>query len=400
MSTPLKTTADRCLPHGAAEEAGCDRSSGIPLIAPNSSQADEVRSPDGMPDDPSAVGWKAQWPTLRSWPIDKLDLRLPRVTSLLSRVADFIKQSRGTEDSTRRLGSRYYEFVTDLRPMGIDARLQLGLKQPGEHAGEGKLELIDTGTKTLSEITAEILEIIDISPVDLEIMRIYLCADMHQIPVEWFLNRARVKFKRIAREISQLKAERIGKVGIQTLTAGQRPNLIRFYDKVAEYKEQLRKLQRKMPQTMRSEVTLQTVFGVAENAIITRIERQYGGGCVPVIAGGENEPAIKIEVFGQLVQLPEANPFANIEISHGKFAHTPTLGECDLNTFAVGKLLREWRDEMGPQQFHRFLNAKSSGNAARYEKRYAAFLDPGDELITGQTIYETYRESVKRQLAA
>lgn len=370
-----------------AQTPGNEPTWGSLLIAPKSSQVDEV--------DPIPMRQASRF----SGAIDKLDLRLPRATQLRPAVAAFINESRGTESSTRRLGSRYYNFVTDLRPMEIDARLHVGLKFPESHAGEGKLELINTGTKSLGEITAEIMEVIDYSPVDLEIMRIDLCADMYGIPVEWFLNRARVKFKRIAREISELKAERIGKVGIQTLTAGQRPNLIRFYDKVAEYKDQLKKLQRKMPQTMRSELTLQYVFGVAEDSIITRIERQYGGGSVPVIAGDENKRATKIEVFGELGQLPDANPFANVEIALGKFARTPTLGECGLNTFAVGKLLREWRDEMGPQQFHRYLNKQSSGNAARYEKRYAPFLDPDDEPITGQTIYETYRESVKRQLA-
>ena len=388
MRAPLKLSSDRGLLDVGAEVTAGGRTWGPDLIAPKSSQVDEANAiPTGQISRFSGA-------------IDKLDLRLPRATRLRPAVAAFIDESRATESSTRRLGSRYYNFVTDLRPMEIDARLHVGLKFPESHAGEGKLELIDTGTKSLREITAEIMEVIDYSPVDLEIMRIDLCADMHGIPVEWFLNRARVKFKRIAREIAELKAERIGKVGIQTLTAGQRPNLIRFYDKVAEYKDQLKKLQRKMPQTMRSELTLQYVFGVAEDAIITRIERQYGGGSVPVIAGGEDKRATKIEVFGELGQLPDANPFANVEIALGKFARTPTLEECDLNTYAVGKLLREWRDEMGPQQFHRFLNAKSSGNAARYEKRYAPFLDPGDEVITGQTIYETYRESVERQLAA
>ncbi len=169
---------------------------------------------------------------------------------------------------------------------------------------------------------------------------------------------------------------------------------------MAECEDQLRKLQRKMTQILRSELTLLTIFGLAEDAIITRIERQYGGGSVPVIAGDEKKRAMRIETFGRLWQLPDANPFVNVEISSGKIVRTPTIEECGLNTFAVGAMLRKWRDEMDSQQFHRWLNVKPSGNAARYEKKYAPFLDPGDELITGQTIYETYRQAVMRQLAA
>ncbi len=176
--------------------------------SPKSSLFDDANS---IPLDLASRFWGA---------IDKLDLRLPSGTQLRPAVAAFINESKDTEGSTRRINSRYYAFVSDLRPMRIDARIHVGLKHLESHTGEGKLELIDTGTKSLREITAEIMEVIDYSPVDLEIMRIDLCADMYGIPMEWFLNRARVKFKRIAREIAELKAERIGKVGIQTLTAG------------------------------------------------------------------------------------------------------------------------------------------------------------------------------------
>jgi len=177
--------------------------------------------------------------------IDKLELRLPRLTLFCPLVREFIAESRYFPNSSRTMGSGRYEWVTDLRPIGIDALLHLSLKRKENdpHEGEHKLELLDTGKKTFSEIEAQIDSVIERSSSDLEIMRIDLCADMVGIPIQWFLSRLRVKYKRFAHEIGQLKAQRIGKQGVQTISAGKRPNMLRAYGKVAEYNEQLRKMQ-------------------------------------------------------------------------------------------------------------------------------------------------------------
>jgi len=217
-----------------------------------------------------------------------------------------------------------------------------------------------------------------------------LCADLHGTPMDWFLHRSRVKFKRIAHEIGQFKYQRIGKAGIQTLSAGKRPNMVRFYDKVAEYKEQLRRMQRKRSSDA-EELTLEGEFGVPANAVITRVERQFGGQRLPRI----------IDTFGKLSSLPEFNPFTNIEIRSGTGAKVPTIEECGLDMWLTGTRLREMRDEMGEQQFRRFLSKNSTGNQSRYLKRYADFLQPeGDNLLTSGTLYETYRDSVIKQLSA
>ena len=151
------------------------------------------------------------------------------------------------------MGSGRYEWVSDLRPVGIDALLHYGLKRKegDPHEGEHKLELLDTGTKSYSGIVAEIEGTVESAIDDLDVMRIDLCADLYEVPVEWFLPRVRVKFKRVAYEMGILKYQKIGKAGIQTITAGKRPNIVRIYDKVAEYSEQLRRLKRKTEQGRR-----------------------------------------------------------------------------------------------------------------------------------------------------
>jgi hypothetical protein len=324
--------------------------------------------------------------------IDKLELRLPSLTPIRPLAREFMAESCHFKNSSRTMGSGRYEWVTDLRPVGIDALLHYSLKRKENdpHEGEHKLELLDTGKKGYSDLVAQVEQTVECPIDDFEVMRIDLCADMHGIPVEWFLDRAHVKYKRVAHEFGVPKYQRIGKAGIQTLSVGKRPNMVRFYDKVAEYQDQLRKLQRRRSGHA-DELTLESQFGVSANAVITRVERQFGGQRLP--AG--------IDCFGQLSSLPEYNPFTNIEISNGTGGTTPTIQDCGFDAWLAGTRLRQVQDTMGTQQFRRWLNKSSSRNGSRYREKYSDFLMPdGENLVTTQTIYEIYRESVIRQLAA
>jgi hypothetical protein len=193
---------------------------------------------------------------------------------------------------------------------------------------------------------------------DLDVMRIDLCADIYGVPVEWFLDRARVRFKRVCYEIGEQKFGLIGKAGIQTIAAGKRPNMDSIYDKRAECEEQLKRLNRR--RSPGAEVlTLMSEFAISDQATITRVERQFGGGRLPKGIGA----------FGKLVKLPDFDPFTNIEIINGTGAMVPTINECGFDTWITGTFLRERQDEMGRQQFNRWLNEHSLGNGARYRKK-------------------------------
>jgi hypothetical protein len=282
--------------------------------------------------------------------------------------------------------------MTDLRPVGIDANLHFSLKRKENdpHEGEHKLELMDTGFKSFNSLVTQVENTIEQSSEDLDILRIDLCADVPEVPVDWFLPRIRVKFKRISYEMGNLKYKRIGKAGIQTISAGKRPNIVRVYDKVEEYKVQLSKKRRKQSRDS-DELTLKSEFGISEKATITRVERQFGRRDIPR----------HISCFGLLSRLPDFDPFTNIEILNGTGASVPTLKKCGLDIWLSGTRLREIQDEIGKQAFHRWLSANSSGNAARYLKRYGDFLQPdGPNLLTREKLVEIYRASVINQLAA
>ena len=108
-----------------------------------------------------------------------------------------------------------------------------------------------------------------------------------------------------------------------------------------------------------------------------------------------------IDAFGKLAKLPDFNPFTNIEVINGTGATVPTMNDCGFDEWIKGTFLRERQDEMGRQQFTRWLNVNSVGNAARYRKKYAAFLEPHlDDRLTTDTLFAAYRETVTKQLAA
>lgn len=314
------------------------------------------------------------------------------MTLFRSKVREFMLDSRHFENSSRTMKSGRYEWVTDLRPTGIDGLLHYSLKRKEgyPHAGEHKLELLDTGKRCYSALVDQLERTIEGEIDDLEIMRIDLCADIVGTPMEWFLSRLRIRYKRVAHEIGVLKYQRIGKAGIQTLSGGKRPNIVRVYDKRAECEDQLRKMQRRRSREA-DDLTLESEFGINASSVITRIERQFGGQRIPAM----------IDTFAQLHRLPEFNPFTNIEIFNGTGAGIPTIEDCGLDTWLTGTRLRALQDEMGTQQFQRWLHVKSNKNRAGYLKKYAPFLQPDrDDTVTAQSIFETYRESVMRQLAA
>ncbi len=320
---------------------------------------------------------------------DKLDLGIPEKALFRSEVQSAIREVDYRTGLSRFRPSRFYLGRGDLRPLGIDAILHVGYKFGDSH--DHKLELLDTGKKSYSDLVTIIEAVTYADPEQLRVMRIDLCADVPGVPVLWFQPRVRVKYKRFANEIGQLKYERIGRGGIETLTAGKRPNLIRIYDKVAESKEQFRKILRKYSRDSESP-TFENEFGFPENAIVTRVERQFGGDRIPEC----------LNTFAKLPRAPEFNPFTSIEIIDGRGSRVPTIAECGgLTEWVIGTRYRELRDEMGMQQFRAFLNRHSQGNASRIIEKYSRFFAAGDDdcLDVGR-IFSIYRQSAVRQLSA
>lgn len=322
--------------------------------------------------------------------IDKIELRLPSSVTFRKEIRALIRQMNYSTGKGFMRPSRFYVGVGDLRPFGIDALLHYHCKKGGQ--GNHKVEMLDTGKKPYSAWVAQLDAITDASLEDQRIMRVDLCADIPNVPVSWFHPRTRILYKRLSHQIGPLKGEIISKAGIETISAGRRPNVIRLYDKVAESKMQFRRMI-KRSSTDADVLDFEKEFGFSPESILTRVERQLGGGRIPE----------EVSTFGKLCcAAPTFNPFDVIEITGDTGARLPEPEECESVTeYMAGKEFNRMVSEVGLQTTRRWLNKHTGGNGARTLKRYRRFL-PGSnaDSITVERIFDTYRTSVTRQLAS
>jgi len=321
--------------------------------------------------------------------IDKIELRLLSSVTFRKDIRTLIRQMNYSTGKGFMRPSRFYAGIGDLRPFGIDCLLHYHCKKGGQ--GNHKLEMLDTGKKPYSALVAQLEAVIDDPLDDLGIMRLDLCADIAGVPVSWFHSRLSIRYKRLSHQIGPLKCEIIGKAGMETISAGRRPNVLRIYDKVAESKMQFRKMVKRSSKDA-DPLDFEKEFGFSEDATLTRVERQFGGGRIPEM----------VSTFGRLSHAPDFNPFDILEITGNTDTQLPTVNECDgVTEYLAGLQLNRMIMEQGAQTVKRWLNKQSKGNAARTLKRYHRFL-PGsnDQSITVQRLFDIYRCSVIDQLAA
>jgi len=312
--------------------------------------------------------------------IDKIELRLPPLVDFSGTVNAQLRQFGAARPS------QHYSGVLDLRPHGFDAMLHYR-KRREEHTH--KLELFETGQKSYSELAALIESVVD-GDCDLwELTRIDLCADIHDVPVSWFHDHARIRFKQLERRVGPLTSDVICRTHIETLTLGARPNVIRIYDKISEEKSRFRKDCRRQSRDA-DPLDFEQEFGHRPDETLTRIERQYGGGRLPD----------SLRTFGLIGNAASVDPFENIELNpHNQ--SIPRVEDYDLGEWLKGMQLRNERQARGAHNFKRWLHKVSNGNASRWMRHYAAFM-PGASAhsITKSDILRVYRESTVRQLAA
>jgi len=321
--------------------------------------------------------------------IDKLEHRLSPTVTFRPEIQKLIRDVNFYSGNQFMRPSRLYSGVGNLTPLGIDALLHYNCKQGRK--GAHKLELLQTGKKPYSALVAQIEAVIDGSIENLETMRIDLCADVPGVPVAWFHPRLSIRHKRLSHQIGPMKLELIGKAGIETISAGRKPNVVRLYDKVAESKMQFRKMVRRCSKDAEP-LDFEKQFGFQKDCVLTRVERQYGGGRIP-------DP---LSTFGKLGNAAQFNPFDILSMTENSHANLPTVRECNgVSEFLEGMGLHEILLEMGFQQGKKWLNVESKGNAARILKRLNRFI-PGtsSDSVSIERIVEIYQASVTQQLSA
>lgn len=286
--------------------------------------------------------------------------------------------------------SKHYVSVADLRPFGISAILHSScLHGEGNH----KIELVETGRMHYSEMLAEVERVFDINPCTLELMRIDLAADVEGVEVPWFHEHMRVKWKRWGCEYGRVEVSRMGHVELQTLYFGRRPNCLRVYNKVAEWRKQYAARRRAAERDNTTIASFEETYCWPESGrSLTRVERQIAGGRVPAAIG---------RLGAAPRGLPAFQPFEAVDLlaCSGEASAPPPEGGEGIEQWLAGMQIRALVTDWGIQRTRAFLNRHGHRNGGRILDKYASFLPAGGGISTTR-LQEIYQSSVERQLAA
>lgn len=317
--------------------------------------------------------------------IDKSDWRIPYTANLRSDFRFIEKELRyaGLYGTVRR--STHYQGVCDLRPFGIDAILHLYFRGRGEK--NHKLEIVDAGEKSIDQMAQIIDCVFDIDPFKLHAMRLDFAADMFGVPVTHLYESLRVKFKRSSDQRGELDYEVVGGRRLEYFRYGKAPNCHRVYDKPAECLARLPAILKRVSPDAELP-TYDEVFGFPKETVLTRVERQAGGGRIPP----------EVATFRQLYRADEFNPFTNVEIAERDFIFPDPRHYGNARSLKlIG--IREFVEKFGYQTARSMLN--SEGNAKRIMGDYDAYQRETSPVtnLTIESIIEAYQTSVRKQIA-
>lgn len=317
--------------------------------------------------------------------IDKLDIRVPAPVPYTREFSAIYVDLRNDPKGPFH-AAQHYEAVADLRNYGYEAILHTHCKHG---RGDHKIELIDAGARPFDFLTHEIRQIFEANASGLELIRVDLATDVHGLPVPWFLSHARAKFKRFhSAGTSGFDYQQLGMKGIQTLYLGKRPNLFRIYDKVAEYRHQYQRLKRSSSPAV-SVPTFESCFGISADATVSRVERQIGGGKIPE----------SLRTVGELRRNAcEFDPFSKLELTRAGTEPQPADFN-RVNDYLAVMQARELLKHWGKHAFFQWLNEYTNRNARRWWNKFGLYLTDSSG-ITSAELYERYRDSVSKQIAA
>jgi hypothetical protein len=321
--------------------------------------------------------------------IDKLDLRVPRRIPFTPTFQRLYGELQALERGPFH-PSKYYEYAGDLREYSFSVRLNLFCQM--DKAGNHKLELIDVGKMLRSEIVREVERVFEVNALTLAVMRADWAVDLPDLPVQWFRETVQVQHKRFRSAVTgEPFYSEMGKGDIQTLYFGKRPNLIRIYDKQAEYREQYRTLVRRLGKDVEPP-SFESVFGVSDpTSILTRVERQIG----------VRIPA-EVGTLGRIVKSGfEFKPFAKLKIID--HAPAPNIDSgTSFETRCTGLFLQHLAQTEGMQAANAFISKHSNGNASWVRKKYQPFLASASQGagITEAELQARFEQSMRRQMSA
>jgi hypothetical protein len=236
------------------------------------------------------------------------------------------------------------------------------------------------GAMSLSAIASEIQQVFDVDPMRLEIMRIDLAVDVPTYSVQWFRQHARVSQARYTRQFERTVFER---KNVETLYFGQRPHIIRIYNKCALRRVEFNRLVRHRT-TGDTIPTFEERYGHSHDDIITRVEHQYGVGRVPKTIG----------TIGRLREnAVEFNPFAKLEFSPIAISED-SLNKISGNFFLKAQGFIRLVERHGFHEAKRTLDTKSHRNTSRFLTELARVIGT-DETSEAPDLFSIYKEAIR-----
>lgn len=346
--------------------------------------------------------------------IDKVDLRIPEFASPGPMLEGPFEQLKKAPSPLFR-PSRFYQYVCDLRePFGVDAVVHLYLRfgRPNH-----KVEIIDAGEKTIREMADIVTQLFAVDPWPLQLMRADLAADLDGVSVPWLQRHAFVSRKQFSSRIEKSFEEELQFIGMgtamaQTLYAGKRPNLIRIYNKLAEWRIQLRRLEiqyKRFNERMNGmEMTEEQVYygrriaptfvdyckdrgyQLQPDSVLTRVERQIGGSRFPP----------ELATLNDLRYAHDFYPFAGVHIVGGE-------SPLNFDSPPAGTSMRDWfaaigyetlKERLGSEQLARsFVLKCGNGNGKRILESLDKCRPAKGHAVTVEDIQESFRKSTVLQ---
>lgn len=220
--------------------------------------------------------------------IDKLDMGVDRRapwTREFGKVLEIADSPEWREKTTRDGG--HYRKRIDLREVsGGELPVIVHMHNRHDWKADDKIELIETGGMSLRAMRETVSSMYHFPAELCTVMRLDLASDVEGTPVHWFREHTYIAMKQ-----KQQSWMEQGSRTAQTIYAGIKPSQIRIYDKTGHRQFLLNRELRRMTREERQHVAgvelrdpnfaaicFERRWGYPRDRIITRVERQLGGG--------------------------------------------------------------------------------------------------------------------------
>jgi hypothetical protein len=281
-----------------------------------------------------------------------------------------------------------YRRTANLEPYGLPIILHQSPRW--NQQGGDKIEFTGAGAMRVSQMAAAGAGIYRFNLADAAFLRLDCTADVKEVPVDWFRDHTRFKYKIKGREYGTWSKHR--RAVSETLYGGDKPNQWRIYDKTGERQYRLQQERRKVSKAERDELTFESLYGMSPNLKVTRVERQMGDRSPAKVYG--------VKYFGDIAMMAGKPVFENMIFPETARVNLKGLkGEDEL----IAEFLLEYKAKHGLQDtLSKYKRHVSKRTFARKYKLFEGLLhaSPDTPGITLAALTERYRVSSLVQLAA